>query len=135
MKSAILLLVVEALIILGTLGYLLGCNINIPKEIIIKTPGTGETKPPPVAGTATFTADISPILSASCVRCHNAGVQSGGHDFSTYDATLKAVNVGKPGDSILCYVLEHEVMPPRGPFLGSDDVKLICDWISDGAKK
>lgn len=134
MKSGILLLVVEVLIIVGCLAWLLGCNINIPKDIYIHGPDD-EQKPPPVAGTATFTTDVAPLLNASCVRCHNANIQSGGHDFSNYDAAMKAVNPGKPGDSILCYVLEHEVMPPRGPFMKADDVKLICDWISDGAKK
>lgn len=108
-----------------------GCNFYIPGEITIRPETPGEN-PPPVEGSLSFEKDVQPILAASCTRCHGA---SGGVNLETYEETLKSVKVGDPDESVLCYVLEHQLMPPRGPFLSNDKVELVCGWIADGAKK
>jgi hypothetical protein len=137
-KNGLLLLLIEIGIIAAVTIALVSCNFSIPKDIYIHGEHgetTGEETPPPLSGDVTYTNNIAPILNASCLKCHNSNVSSGGQDFSTYESVMNAVVPQNPGDSLLCYELEHGLMPPRGPFLEEDKVKLICDWISDGAKK
>lgn len=138
-KNGLLLLAVEIAIIVGAIAYLSGCNFYVPKDIYLHgdVPGQEPQDPndPKPVGDVTYTGNIAPLLNASCLKCHNADVSSGGFSFASYESTMNAVEVGKPGDSLLCYELEHQLMPPRGPFLSEENVKLICDWISDGAKK
>lgn len=128
-------------ITIAVLLALSSCDFEIPRDINIHIkpelptdPSTPPVTPPPVAGSLTFTADIAPILNASCVSCHGA-TKSGGYDFRTYETTMLAVKPGKSGDSLLCYEPEHGLMPPGGKFLPADDTEKLCDWIDDGAKK
>ncbi len=93
-----------------------------------------------------FKKDISPILEASCVKCHNekkakgklnmatkAGFEKGGEDG-------KLVEAGKSADSNLIKVLElapdhDDAMPPqdKAPRPGKEQIETLKKWISEGA--
>ncbi|MDB4961269.1 MAG: hypothetical protein JWP01_1268 [Myxococcales bacterium] len=97
-----------------------------------------------------FVAEISPILRASCDRCHlpgGAGQMASGLDLSTYDSlragglrSVRSIVVeGEPCASVL--VKKLGPAPPFGSRMPRDSdpllepqLHLIHDWIAEGAR-
>jgi hypothetical protein len=99
-----------------------------------------ETLFPPEAKCETanmkFAANIRPILTATCTRCHSSGAQNGGRfvwsieNFSTLQA--KALN-GSLVQRITLPQGHSLLMPQGGPKLDSCSILMIKSWVAAGA--
>ncbi len=97
----------------------------------------------PAAPDATFD-DVRPILAKHCVSCHGPAKQKGGLRLDRKADALRggdggaSIVPGKPADSLLLKKIRSrepvEQMPPDGDRLSDAQVKLLSDWIADGAK-
>jgi mono/diheme cytochrome c family protein len=89
-----------------------------------------------------FEKDVMPIFKASCVSCHKADKKKGKLDMSTYAELRKGGKQGdpvKPGDPAKSLLVEmisgkEPEMPEKGDKLTDAQVKVISDWIKQGAK-
>lgn len=87
-----------------------------------------------------FETEILPLMVSRCGNsgCHNATDKADGIDLTSYEAILKEVKPGDPEDSeIIEYMYEtgEDAMPPSpAEPLNEVQIKLVEDWISDGAK-
>ena len=89
-----------------------------------------------------FEKDVMPIFKASCVSCHKADKKKGKLDMSTYAELRKGGKQGdpvKPGDPAKSLLVEmisgkEPEMPEKGDKLTDAQVKVISDWIQQGAK-
>lgn len=81
---------------------------------------------------ATFTADIAPILSANCNRCHRNGREDGNVNLEGYNRVLPYVQNGK-----LLGTMDHApgygIMPPSGPKVPFCDIEKVKLWLEAGA--
>jgi len=93
---------------------------------------------------ADFEKDILPIFSARCADCHMDGSSKGGVALDI-DRIVRDIGDGKsivPGDpdkSDFLAVLElgpddDDRMPPKGNPLSPQQITLIKEWITEGAK-
>lgn len=92
-----------------------------------------------------FKESVMPILKSNCVGCHSGDRASKGLKLDTYDNLMKGANYGKvvkpekSAESVLIKSIKGlpggSKMPPgRRPLMTEDKVKLIADWIDQGAK-
>lgn len=95
-----------------------------------------------------FEQDVRPVLRERCVECHKEGGDGyikSGLSLENYEGLMKGTKFGpviKPGssvDSTLVILIEHKahssINMPRGRDpLSEDQVKLIKQWIDQGAK-
>ncbi len=84
--------------------------------------------------TPTYTADIKPILDASCAKsgCHDSITKQKGFDFSSY-ATAMPIS---QGDSFLGAIQRKDgfrPMPDDGPQLSADKIELLTCWVQSGS--
>jgi hypothetical protein len=86
-----------------------------------------------------FKNDVMPILSQNCSNtgCHDAvpaHAPSLVQD-KAYNALINGgfINTNEPDKSNLYTTMLTGGMPPSGP-LGTNDLKIILGWITDGAK-
>ena len=91
-----------------------------------------------------YARDVKPLLAAHCIKCHGAAQQKGGLRADTAAALREGGDAGpalKPGDSagsiavqaILGTHDEIARMPYKKPPLAEGQVRLIRDWIDQGA--
>ncbi len=82
--------------------------------------------------TATYAADIAPILLAYCTRCHRNGREDGGVNLEGYDKVKPYVN-----DGSLFGTTNHDAgfspMPPSTAKIPACDIEKMRLWIADGA--
>ena len=100
--------------------------------------------PPAAVAPVDFVRDIQPILTRSCVRCHDAATDDGDLRLDTQEGFLKGGAAGPsavPGDgkgSRLFLRLVHENpkkrMPRREDPLSPEQIELVRRWIDEGAK-
>ena len=118
--------------------------------------GGSTTAPSSVSSTPSnlttgLTAIQSQIFTPKCAGCHGNAVQQAGLNLASGSTFSSLVNVkssqttmtlvvpGNPNDSYLIHKLEGragivgERMPKGGPFLTTDEVATITDWITAGA--
>lgn len=88
-----------------------------------------------------FEKDVRPILKAHCFHCHGEdGEKKAGLDLRLVRFLLKggeagpALVAGKPEQSLLLEVLENGEMPKEKGPLPEKDVRVIRQWILEGAK-
>ena len=89
-----------------------------------------------------FEKDVMPIFKTSCLSCHKPDKKKGKLDLSTYADLRKGGKQGdpvKPGDpdkSLLVQMISGKEpdMPEKGDKLTDAQVKVISDWIKQGAK-
>jgi hypothetical protein len=110
-------------------------------------PGSPEADPPklppPANGKVSFDADVKPILSANCFKCHGPDKQKGGLRLDDRKAALDGGNTGpvivpgKSGESKLVHAAAgtdpDAKMPPTGPALTAAQVGTLRAWIDQGA--
>lgn len=94
--------------------------------------------------TVLFEGLVLPILQSKCIRCHQSKAKNGGLDLSSYEA-LKAgsdeglvIELGHAGKSELfkrvSLPANHpRFMPPNGPGLTYDEMRLLEWWLDNGA--
>jgi mono/diheme cytochrome c family protein len=90
-----------------------------------------------------FDQHVKPLLTAHCVKCHGPTKEESGLRVDTAAGLRKggysgpSLVVGKSGESILVQVLlgkgDLKAMPPEGPRLKPEQIKLIARWIDGGA--
>src|SRR5262245_60599855 len=96
--------------------------------------------PPAAAGSVDFARDVQPILTKSCLNCHNAAKRRGGLRLDDAAAALAGGDSGavivpgaKAAEGRLLHVvagLDTEVkMPPDGPPLTAAEVGTLRAWI------
>jgi len=93
---------------------------------------------PSASAKVDFVKDIQPILTKTCVECHNAEKTKGDLRLDNKEGALHAVKAGKAGDSELYkrVVLpkDHDdIMPPKGDPLSKAQTDLLKAWIDEGA--
>jgi hypothetical protein len=107
-----------------------------------EAPEESDTSPAPDTGTedaVSFTKQVAPILVGRCGRCH-VDDSKGDFEMPTYAALMKGPESGpvivakKPDDSTLIQLVEDGEMPPRDGPIPAKDVKLLKDWVAQGAK-
>ena len=89
-----------------------------------------------------FEKDVMPIFKANCISCHKADKKKGKLDMSTYADLRKGgkqgdpIKPGDPGKSILVDMIsgKEPEMPEKGDKLTEAQVKIISDWVKQGAK-
>jgi mono/diheme cytochrome c family protein len=92
---------------------------------------------PEVAGCDTtdvsYAMQLTPLLQANCVSCHNSSNPSGGMVLSTYDGLKQAANSGR-----LLGAIRHETgfspMPQGASALTDCDIAQFEAWILQGLK-
>lgn len=100
----------------------------------------------PGAGEPVTYSDIQPIIQQRCVKCHTAdglrGPPPEGLQLKTRDLLLAGgdrmvVVPGNPGASDLVRRIRGQSLPRMPldgpPFLDDDEIRLITDWIAQGA--
>ena len=115
-------------------------------QIYIYPFGTSDTTsmgPPCVPGVIYFERDVLPILTANCAYsgCHNAQSASDGIILDTYDNVIRTGKI-RPGNARDSKIFEaitekdnDDIMPPPpSPALSPAQIKIISDWIMQGAK-
>lgn len=95
--------------------------------------------------TISYNRDIRPIVNAKCISCHGGVKQSGGFSLLFEEEAKAPTESGKPaiipGDSKRSEImkrLRHSDttlrMPLDAPPLSKEEIRLIADWIDQGAK-
>lgn len=96
----------------------------------------------------TFAHDVKPILTVSCLECHQPGAigyERSGLDMRSYESVMKGTKFGPivtPGDSfnsVLMQLVEHRAdpsinMPYHRAQLSKFEIETLRTWIDQGAK-
>lgn len=94
---------------------------------------------PTGAGGISFAAQIAPLLSNKCGRCHTGNAPKGGFSVATYADIRKGSDSGvvffpgKGQGSRLIELVETGEMPKGGGKLSNDEIALLTQWIDLGA--
>ena len=95
-----------------------------------------------------FKQDVYPILSENCLSCHKSGAEGyikSGLNMENYDSLMKGTKfgpvivAGSHISSTLILLLERKAhasinMPKNHPPLAENKIKVIREWIDQGAK-
>lgn len=95
-----------------------------------------------------FKQDVFPILSENCLSCHKAGGEGlvkSGLNMESYDGLMKGTRLGpivvagSAVSSTLVLLIERQAhpsinMPKDKPPIAGDQIKMIRQWIDQGAK-
>ncbi len=98
-----------------------------------------------VVSAVDFEKQVQPILEFHCVSCHNDVKTKGGLRFDRGDLFHKggdggpAFVTGKPEESLLIELVslpsdDEDVMPPEGRKLTESEIKILQEWVKEGAK-
>ena len=97
------------------------------------------------AAEISFSKQVAPILLDQCIECHRSGKAKGGYRLDTLELMLQAgdsktapVVAGKPDESELYKLIathdDDDRMPKKADALPEKEMKLIREWIANGAK-
>jgi len=99
-----------------------------------------ETLQPTIEATGvSFANDVFPILQGWCIKCHGGDRVEEGLNMKTYVGLMSGSDNGIdiiPGNaekSLLAQLITTQKMPKRGPKLTQSQIKIIIDWINQGA--
>lgn len=91
-----------------------------------------------------FKKDVTPVLKKYCYNCHAGEKSVHGLKVDTYDNIMKGstyakvVKPGKSADSVIIRSVKNQPggtkMPPGRRTLTETEIKIIADWIDQGAK-
>lgn len=95
-----------------------------------------------------YKQDVLPILTENCLSCHKAGgvgLAKSGLNMESYEGLMKGtkfgpiVIAGSSVSSTLVLLVERQAhqsinMPKDLPQLAADQIKIIRQWIDQGAK-
>ena len=90
-------------------------------------------------GVISFEQEILPLLVSNCAMsgCHDAYSAEDGVVLTSYETIMREVVPFDPNDSELYESLtesDDDIMPPPPATFSSDNIKLIRDWINQGAE-
>jgi len=104
------------------------------------TPTGTPTIPPVVDGRVSYAAQVQPLFDRLCVKCHGGEKTEEGLVLKSYAEVLAGSDNGPvvvPGDtvnSLLVDLVTQGKMPKRGPRLLPAELRLITDWVAQGAQ-
>jgi hypothetical protein len=92
-----------------------------------------------------FNRDIRPLLSENCLKCHGGVKEAGGLNLQFREEALKGGKSGTPaivpGDPAKSQMITRltiddadERMPKKAPPLKPEQIRLIQQWIAEGAR-
>ncbi len=87
----------------------------------------------PLLAQVDFATSIHPILASRCAPCHSGPAPRAGFSVETRASILRAVQPGKPDQSLLLKRIKNGEMPPSGAALSDAEVALFERWIAEGA--
>ena len=111
-------------------------NTAQPAEVPTLEP-TSETVPASTG--VSFANDITPILQSRCLNCHGGDRLEEGLSLKTYDDLMSGsdnglvVTAGDADNSLFVELVSTQKMPKRGPKLTPDQIRIIIDWVNEGA--
>lgn len=112
------------LIVLGFCLSLNSCSYRTGEDNAI--PGCN------TPSTVSYSQDVLPILSASCLGCHDQAGNAGGIVFDTYTG-LKVVVDDGTFEGAINHRSGFEAMPRNSSKFADCTLELIQSWIDDGA--
>ncbi len=113
--------------------------------IVINVIGPGpavnsQLVPPPASTTpVSFSRDVLPIFTQICVKCHSGPNPPHSLVLTTYDDVLagsengNVIEPGDPASSLLIQKITTGMMPKNGPHLLPGQIRVIVDWVRQGA--
>jgi len=108
---------------------------NTPAPTLPAATPTGAPQPG-----ASFSKDVLPIFQSVCVKCHGEERTDAGLALTLYADVMKGsengpvVDPGKSGNSLLIELINNGKMPKRGPQLLPAQIRIITQWVAEGAK-
>ena len=103
--------------------------------ILLLTACDGGSDPDECSGLSpTYTADIKPILDASCAKsgCHDAITAQNGVNLSNY-TTASAISQQERFLAVIEHRAGFPQMPFDGPKLPDNQIQLLKCWVADGS--
>ncbi len=131
MRQAGLILIVVVIWSLLLVGYL--SLTGTDEAPVSESPG------PTTEVAVSFSADVLPIFSERCQRCHGGTQAYRGIDLRSYDSVLAGSSSGPiviPGSSATSRLVEVIVsgrMPQGAPKLPDTEIETITTWVDEGA--
>ena len=87
----------------------------------------------PLLAQVDFATTIHPILVTRCAPCHSGPQAPAGFSVETRQSVLRAIQAGKPGESLLLKRVKAGEMPPTGGKLSESQIASLENWIAEGA--
>ena len=115
-------------LILFVVFFLLSGCFYDKEELLYPTPPCNATG-------STYSASVSPIISAHCVTCHGASVaatNAAGIVLDNYNSLKPYATNGKLVGAIN-HASGYSPMPKNAAKLSSCDIAKITDWVNNGA--
>lgn len=114
---------------------------DAPTEVLPTTvaPTATSIEAPAVPSEVSFSADVLPVLKASCIRCHGTSRQSGDLVLNSYETLMAGaggVSIVVPNEadaSELVRVIVTGEMPKNDTPLSEVEIQIIRQWINQGA--
>jgi hypothetical protein len=126
------------------LGLWLGGNFFLTTLWAVEAPESDEKETVAAASKVDFSAQIRPILIASCQRCHGPEKRSGGLRLDLLAFAQMGGDSGKPivGGTLETNELYRRVsssdrsyrMPKNSPALSNQEIELFRHWVEQGTK-
>jgi cytochrome c553 len=116
---------IQTIALLMILIALSGCYYDKKEKLYAPQAGTSSCD----TTTVTFSGEIQPILTASCVGCHSVNNPSGGYALDSHSGVVAAQ--GRLLGSIK-HSSGFSAMPQNAPKLGDCQITQIEKWITAG---
>jgi Protein of unknown function (DUF1549)/Protein of unknown function (DUF1553)/Planctomycete cytochrome C len=87
----------------------------------------------PLLAQVDFATTIHPILVTRCAPCHSGPQAQAGFSVESRQTILRAIQVGKPDESLLLRRVKAGQMPPTGGKLSDSQIAAFEHWIAEGA--
>ena len=87
----------------------------------------------PLLAQVDFATTIHPILVTRCAPCHSGPQAPAGFSVESRQSILRAIQVGKPDESLLLRRVKAGQMPPTGGKLSDSQIAALEHWIAEGA--
>lgn len=84
------------------------------------------------AAIITYTSKVQPLLAQKCTGCHSPKGTTPSIQLDTYDHVMKYIKAKDPAGSQLIQAVDGGAMAGK---VTNSDVKLLKDWVTQGAKK
>ena len=109
-------------------------------SLLISSCNYREEKTPKVFNMgSSFLSVTEQVFKPNCYSCHSGVTPAAGIDLSNYSNLINPevglITFGDPLNSTLYLNVQSGRMPPGGPRLSDTEIKMIYDWIKQGANE